>query len=91
MEELISFVAKTIKTTDKLSKICEQLFARLLPQVMPTKGAAGRDNMTFIIVKFERTNQKKIGSERTITMGSDPSKDREADEKSPQNQNQKSN
>jgi protein phosphatase 1G len=59
--ELISFVAKTIKTSDKLSKICEQLFARILPKVMPKKRAAGKDNMTFMIVKFERTNQKNIG------------------------------
>jgi protein phosphatase 1G len=65
-EELISFVTKRIKTSDKLSKICEQLFARLLPQVMPTKGIIGKDNMTFMIVKFERNNQKKIGSKESI-------------------------
>jgi hypothetical protein len=67
-------VAKRIKTTDKLSKICEQLFARLVPQVMPTKGTAGKDNMTLMIVKFERTNQKKIGSKETISMALGPSK-----------------
>jgi serine/threonine protein phosphatase PrpC len=77
-EELISFLAKGIKKTDKLSKICEQLFARLLPQVMPKKGAAGRDNMTLMIVKFERTNQNPFTSQAVK-------------EKSPQNQNQKSN
>jgi serine/threonine protein phosphatase PrpC len=56
-EELISFVAKRIKTTDKFSKICEELFARLQLQVMPTKGIVRKDNMTFIIVKFKRKNQ----------------------------------
>jgi protein phosphatase 1G len=55
-EELTSFVAKTIKTSDKLSKICEQLFARLPPQLMPTKGIVGKDNMTFVIVKFKQNN-----------------------------------
>ncbi len=88
-EELISSVAKTIKTTDKLSKIFEQSFARLLPQVMPTKGIVGKDIMTFTIVKFKRNNQKKIGSKETISTGLDPSQDREYNEKSPQNQNQK--
>jgi serine/threonine protein phosphatase PrpC len=81
-KELISFVAKRIKTTDKLSKICEQLFARLLPQVMPTKGIVGKDNMTFMIVKFERNNQKKIGSKETISTGFDSIKKRENSEKS---------
>jgi serine/threonine protein phosphatase PrpC len=85
--ELISFVAKTIKKSDKLSKICEQLFARLLPQVMPKKGAAGRDNMTLMIVKFERTNQENIGSKKTVSMSSDSAKNKECEEKSPQNQN----
>jgi hypothetical protein len=58
-EELISFVDKRIKTTDKLSKICEKLFTRVLPPIMSTKRIVGKDNMTFIIVKFERNNQKK--------------------------------
>jgi spore maturation protein SpmA len=58
-------VAKRIKTTDKLSKICEQLFDRLLPQVMPKKEVAGKD-ITFMIVKFERINQNKIGSKESI-------------------------
>jgi serine/threonine protein phosphatase PrpC len=81
-EELISFLAKGIKKTDKLSKICEQLFARLLLQVMPTKGAAGRDNMTLLTVNFERTNQKKISSKETTSTGLDTSQDRESNEKS---------
>jgi serine/threonine protein phosphatase PrpC len=82
-EELISFVAKTIKTSEKLSKICEQLFARLPPQFMPTKGIVGKDNMTFVIVKFKLNNQKKICSKETISTGLDPSQDRESNEKSP--------
>jgi hypothetical protein len=59
-------MSKRIKTTDKLSKICEQLFARLLPQIMPTKGIVGKDNITFMIVKFKRNNQKKISSKESI-------------------------
>jgi hypothetical protein len=65
-EELIRFMVKTIKTTDKLLKICEQLFTRVLPPVMPTMEIVDKDNMTFIIVKFERNNQKKIGSKESI-------------------------
>jgi serine/threonine protein phosphatase PrpC len=65
-EELISFMVKTIKTTDKLLKLCEQLFTRVLPPVMPTKEIVGKDNMIFMIVKFERNNQKKIGSNESI-------------------------
>jgi hypothetical protein len=53
------FCGQTIKTTDKLSKICEQLFTRLLPPIMSTKGIVGKDNITYMIVKFERNNQKK--------------------------------
>ncbi len=55
-EELISFVAKTIKITDKLWKICEQLFTRVLQLVIYVKGIVGKDNITFMIVKFERNN-----------------------------------
>jgi hypothetical protein len=83
-------VVKTIKTSDKLSKICEQLFAWILPKVMPKKRAAERD-ITFMILKFERTNQRKICCKETIATDSDSSKNRLPEEKSPQNQNQKSN
>jgi protein phosphatase 1G len=91
--ELISFVAERIKTTYKLSEICEQLFTRILPEVMPAEGAAGKDNMTFMIVKFERINQKTIGSKETISIASDPSsviqssRNQCPKENSPHNQN----
>jgi hypothetical protein len=56
---------------------------------MPMKGTAGRDKITFVIVKFKRTNQKKIGCKETIS--TDSPKNRVPHEKSPQNQKQESN
>jgi serine/threonine protein phosphatase PrpC len=88
-EEVISFVTHRIQTTDKLSTICEELFARLLPQVIPTKGIVGKDNMTFMIVKFERQNEKKIVSKEPISTASDPKN--KGSEETPENQSQKTN
>jgi len=67
-EDLINFVAKRIKTTKLLSKICEELFAQLLSPVMPTTGIAGKDKMTFLLIKFENAtdNKKRISSKESI-------------------------
>jgi protein phosphatase 1G len=90
-EELISFVTQRIQTSDKLSTICEELFARLLPQVMPTKGIVGKDNMTLMIVKFERQIEKKIVfPKKPISTASDP-KNKGTEERKPENQSQKTN
>ncbi|XP_054155618.1 protein phosphatase 1G-like [Oppia nitens] len=71
-EELILYVNKRIPRIKRLSKICEEVFKQILPTTaMPTHGIAGKDNMTFLIVKFEpnliNTNQVQKPNTTTNT------------------------
>ncbi|XP_054156423.1 protein phosphatase 2C 1-like [Oppia nitens] len=71
-EELIGYVNKRIPRVKRLSKICEEVFKQILPTTaMPIHGIAGKDNMTFLIVKFEpnliNTNQVQKPNTTTNT------------------------
>jgi serine/threonine protein phosphatase PrpC len=52
-EMLIQYVARRMIRVRPLSKVCEEVFAQILPKEMPAHGIIGKDNMTFVIVKFE--------------------------------------
>ncbi|CAG2117743.1 unnamed protein product [Medioppia subpectinata] len=54
-DELIAYVSRRTTKHKQLSKICEEVFAQILPKEMPKHGIIGKDNMTFLIVKFEST------------------------------------
>ena len=51
-DELISYVNRRLPKVKRLSKICEEVFKQILPNVMPKRGIIGKDNMTFMIVKL---------------------------------------
>ncbi|KAG2645178.1 probable protein phosphatase 2C 70 isoform X2 [Panicum virgatum] len=50
-QEVVDFVHKHLNTEDKLSDVCEKLLNRC---VAPTSGGEGCDNMTVIIVQFNK-------------------------------------
>lgn len=52
-DEVVSFVNKRIKVK-KLNQITEEIIQKVLPKEMPESGIKGKDNMTFVLVKFHR-------------------------------------
>ena len=53
-KEVCALVRKHIKRGMQLSKICEQIVHRCVSPVRPLNGQIGGDNMTCIIVRFDR-------------------------------------
>ena len=64
-EDLIAYVNKRITKVKALSKICEEVFSQILPKVMPKRGIIGKDNMTFLIVKFNVGESKSLKRENS--------------------------
>lgn len=49
---VVEFVDQRLKMKKQLASITEEMIHHILPNIMPTSGVKGKDNMTFIIVRF---------------------------------------
>ncbi|XP_057478249.1 probable protein phosphatase 2C 60 [Actinidia eriantha] len=64
-QQLVDFIHEQLKTENKLSVVCERVLDRCLAP--STAGGEGCDNMTMIIVQFNKPIQSTAAEEKTST------------------------